>query len=88
MVDISPIERLKNLEKEIEKSTVEAGVYQKQLKELIPVRKDIEQQCVDTYKKTIDELPEYKTQLEKKFEQMVDELESEVAKVKEESPDG
>ena len=87
MADISSVETLKNLVKEIETAKLEAGVYEKQLRDLLPLRKEIEKTSEDKYKRKITELPEYKEKLEEKLATLVGELESELNTAKESNPE-
>lgn len=84
--DLSPIERLENIEKEIQKAKLEADVYKRQLEELKPMRKEIEDEVVKKYNRKIDELPAYKTELENELEVLVDDLEAKIQEAKKENP--
>jgi gas vesicle protein len=57
------------------------------MKELIPVRKEIETICQETYNKEIGELSNYKKQLEEKLATLVQELADEVKSAQESNPD-
>lgn len=81
--NISPIERLEEIENNIQKAKLEAEVYDKQLKEdLLPKRTKMEEESLEKYACSIDELPNYKAKLETELEKLVDELESEIAKAR------
>jgi DNA repair ATPase RecN len=86
MEELSPIEKLENIEKEIQKAKLESDVYKRQLEELKPMRKEIEDEVVEKYNRKIDELPTYKSELEKELEILVADLETKIEKAKKENP--
>ena len=77
------IEKLAELESDINKAQLESDVLQRQLKDLLPVRQKIEDECLEKYECSIDELPKHKEKLEVQLQQMVDTLEKEISKVRE-----
>ena len=80
------IERLSSIETEIQKAKLEADVYKRQLEELKPMRKQLEDECVENYKCKIDELPEHKKTLEEQLETLIDDLEQKIKDAKEQNP--
>ena len=75
---LSSNERLRIVEAEIEKAKLEAGVYERQLKDLLPDRQRIEKECFDNYGCDIKELPAYIEKTEKEFNILVEQLEKDV----------
>ena len=79
------IQRLTSIETEIQKAKLEADVYKRQLDELKPMRKQLEDECVQKYDRKIDELPEYKKTLEEQLETLIDGLEQKIKEAKEQN---
>lgn len=81
---LSQIERLERIETDIQKATLESNVYEKQLEEdLLPKRNKMEEESLAKYNCKIDELPAYKEKLESELEVLVDKLEKEISKARE-----
>ncbi len=83
---ISSVEKLDTIEKEITKATLERDVYKRQLEELKPMRKQLEDLSVEKYNCAIAELPKYKENLEKELAELVSELEEKLNEAKESNP--
>jgi DNA repair ATPase RecN len=66
----------------MQKAKLEADVYKRQLDELRPKRKQIEDACVKTYDCKISDLPQYRDKLEKDLESLVDALEEKIKNAK------
>ena len=83
---VSTIDKLDIIEKEIQKSALESDVYKRQLDELKPMRKKLEDESVEKYNCAIAELPQYKAKLEQQLEELVADLEDKLNKAKESNP--
>ena len=83
---ISPIEKLNNIEKEIQKAKLESDVYKRQLDELKPMRKQLEDESIEKYNCPIADLPAHKEKLEKQLEELVVDLEDKLNKAKKNNP--
>jgi hypothetical protein len=88
MGEQSPVERLQAIEKQIEKAKLETGVYERQLKELLPLRKEMEAEALEKHQRPIQELSAYKEELEEELDKLVGELEENIKLAQEENKDG
>lgn len=86
-MDTKLIERAKTIEADIQKAKVETGVHERQLKELLPVRKQLETKAEEEYGCKIDALESYKTNLEEELTLMVETLERDIEKAKKDNPE-
>lgn len=78
MEDKTYSEKLKIIDKAIEKAKLEVGFHEKQLVELKPQRDAMESECKEKYNCAIDELPKLLEKNKKKLSDLVDELESDI----------
>lgn len=79
---LTPGQRLKSLEKEIVSAETEVTIRQRQLKELAPQRKALEEECRENFGCEIGNLSEALAEDEAEMETLVSELEKELEEAK------
>lgn len=78
------IQRKTAIEKEVTTAETEVTIRKRQLRELTPQRKKLEQECLDTFQCSIDDLPQALESLEKQMVTALTKLEKKVEELKSE----